>query len=108
MDEFFPTVQELREHHPEDSKGRAEPAVSLPPARRAIQFGRQLALDRYQLRRRHRPRQQQRPAETESIPEELEQDTQATAQGPEETQGHVHAHQDTRAPRRKEALRRLG
>jgi hypothetical protein len=108
MDEFLPPVQELRGHHPENPKGWTEPAVSLPSARRAIQFGRQLALDRKQLSRRHRPRQQQRPAETESVPEELEEDTQTTASVPQETQEHSHAHQDTRAPRRKEALRSLG
>ena len=105
MHKFFPTVKELREHYPEDSKSGAELTVSLPPARRAIQLDRQLALDGQQLRRRHRPRREQRPAELESISQELEQDTQATAQRPEETQGSFHACEDTGALRRNEPPR---
>jgi hypothetical protein len=58
MDKFLSSVQELREHHPEDPKGWAESTVSFPPAQREIQFGRQLALDRQQLSRHHRPRQE--------------------------------------------------
>ena len=30
MDKFLPSVQELREHHPEDAKGGVESAMSLP------------------------------------------------------------------------------
>jgi len=67
----LPAVQELREHYPGNPKGRAELAMPLPPGRGVIQLGRQLALDRQELSRRHRSRQAQRPAETESIPEEL-------------------------------------
>jgi len=103
----LPAVQELREHYPENPKGRAELAMPLPPGRGVIQLGRQLALDRQELSRRHRSRQEQRPAETESIPEELEEDTQTAANVPQETQEHSHAHQDTRAPRRKEAWRKV-
>ncbi len=108
MDKFLPAIKEFREHHPEDSEAGAERMVPLPRAGGAIQFHRQLALKCQQLGRCHRPRQQQRPAEPESISQKLEQDTQSAAQVPEETQGYFHAHQDTRAPKREEALSRLG
>ena len=78
-----------------------------PPRQRRPLFTRsQLTLDRHQLLRRHRSRQQQCPAETENIPEELEEDIQTAANVPQETEEHSHAHQDTRARRRNEALRR--
>jgi hypothetical protein len=41
------------------------------------------------------------------MPEELDEDTQTAVDVPQETQERFHAHQDTRAPRRNEALRRL-
>jgi hypothetical protein len=98
MDKLFPTVQELREHCPEDPKGWAELVMPPPPARRAIQFDRQLALDRQQLSRRHRSRQEQRPAESQDIPEELEEDTQGAAGVADEIHDPIHL---PRIPRRR-------
>jgi hypothetical protein len=66
----------------------------------------QLALDRKQLSRRHRSRQEQRPAETESIPEELEQHTQATSEAAHATDDPIDAPGIPREPRRIQAPRK--
>ena len=85
-------------------EGPDELTVSRPPDRKAIQLGRQSALDRHELSRRHRSRQEQRPGETESIPEEMEEDAKATAEVPEETRNRLHVPRIPGDPQRNKAL----